>query len=72
MMMSSGGESLYDLLNEGEEEGQPSSDKAGSEASEKLLAQVREQFKKKEVVYKQKISRLTEKIGIASEKAREK
>jgi len=48
-------ESLMDLLNEEEEEyktGRPASQKASSDASGKLLAQVREQFKKKETGFK--------------------
>lgn len=54
------------------EEQKQESDKAASEASEKLLAQMRDAFRKKEVVYKTRIASLTQKISSANESCREK
>ena len=48
------------------------SEKATSETSEQMLAQMREQFRKKEVQFKQRIQLLTTKINNANENVREK
>ena len=66
--------SQIEVLDVDEEEGKEAhrSDKSHSEQSEKILAQVREQFKKKEAQYKQQIARLNSKISSANEMAREK
>ena len=48
------------------------SDQAPSETSEQLLAQLREQFKKKEATYKHRIQQLSAKINKANESCREK
>ena len=57
---------------EEEEKEAQKSNKSHSEQSEKILAQVREQFKKKEAQYKQQIARLNTKISSANEMVREK
>ena len=56
-----------------EDESKPQdSDKAASETSEQQLAQLREQFKRREVQYKKQIQQLTGQISSANENCREK
>ena len=54
------------------QENAPESDHEKSEASEKLLAQMREQFRKKEIAFKHRIKQLNKNIASANESCREK
>ena len=46
-------------------------EKEQSESSEVLLAQLREQFRKKEIGFKNRIKQLTKSIGTANDKSRQ-
>ena len=51
--------------------GEANEEKEQSESSEVLLAQLREQFRKKEIGFKSRIKQLTKSIGTANDKSRQ-
>ena len=58
-------------INEGEEEELKNSDQNRSEASDRLLAKMREDFKKKEIGWRKKIQQLSQTISQANDHSRE-